>query len=67
MANGLCHCWDLGEQVTKGRVMARLLEKHGDSYEEAKLVSGDVWAPNPVFTSVPFDEIVSVGEELVDL
>jgi hypothetical protein len=61
--------WKLenGGAVPKGRVLARLLEKHGDSYEEAKLVIGGDWAPNHVFTSVTFDEIVQVGDELVDL
>jgi hypothetical protein len=61
--------WNFGNggAVPKGRVLARLLEKHGDLYEEAKLVAGGEWAPNHVFTSVTFDEIVSVGEELVDM
>ena len=53
--------------MPKGRVLARLLEKHGDSYEDAKLVAGGEWAPNHVFVSVQFDEIVSVGDELVDM
>lgn len=60
--------WELGSgAVPKGRVLARLLEKHGDSYEEAKLEAGGEWAPNHVFTSVPFDEIISVGKELVEM
>jgi hypothetical protein len=61
--------WKLGNggAVPKGRVLARLLEKHGDSYEDAKLVAGGEWAPNHVFISVTFDEIVSVGDELVDM
>jgi hypothetical protein len=46
--------WNFGNarEVPKGRVLARLLEKHGDTYEEAKLVAGGEWAPNHVFTSV---------------
>ena len=53
--------------IPKGRVLARLLKSHGNSYEEVKLEAGGEWAPNHVFTSVKFDEIVSVGDELVDM
>lgn len=62
-------CWNMGNVSTipKGRVLARLLKSHGDSYEEVKLEAGGEWAPNHVFTSVKFDEIVSVGDELVDM
>ena len=54
-------------KIAKGRVLARLVKKHGETYEEVQLETGGEWAPNHVFVSVPFDEIVSVGDELVDM
>lgn len=48
--------------LPKGRVLARFLKSHGNLYEDVKLETGDEWGPNHVFTSVKFDEIVSVGD-----
>ena len=48
-------------------MLARLVKGHGDSYERVQLEAGGEWPPNNVFVSVQFDEIVSVGDELVDM
>ena len=61
--------WNKDNKLTipKGRVVARLVKSHGDSYEDVQLETGGEWAPNHVFVSVPFDEIISVGDELVEM
>jgi hypothetical protein len=51
----------------KGRVLARLVKKCGAVYQEVKLEAGGEWAPQHVFRSVPFDAIIRVGNELVEI
>lgn len=51
----------------KGRVLARLVKKSGAVYREVKLETRGEWAPQHVFRSVPFDEIIRVGSDLVEM
>ena len=51
----------------KGRVLARLVKKSGAVYWEAKLETGCEWAPQHVFWSVLFHEIIQVGSDLVEM
>ena len=53
--------------MTKGRALARLVKKCGAVYQEVKLEAGGEWAPQHVFRSVPFDAIIRVGNELVEM
>jgi hypothetical protein len=51
----------------KGRVLARLVKRSGAVYQEVKLETGGEWAPQHVFRSVPFDAILRVGNDLVEM
>ena len=51
----------------KGRVLARLVKRNGAVYQEVKLETGGEWAPQHVFRSVPFDAILRVGNDLVEM
>jgi hypothetical protein len=51
----------------KGRVLARLVKRCGAVYQEVKLETGGEWAPQHVFRSVPFDAIIRVGNDLVEM
>ena len=51
----------------KGRVMARFVKKSGAVYQEVKLEIEGEWAPQHVFRSVPFDAILRVGNDLVEM
>ena len=51
----------------KGRVLARLVKRSGAVYQEVKSETGGEWAPQHVFRSVPFDAIIRVGNDLVEM
>ena len=51
----------------KGRMLARLVKKSGAVYREVKLETGGEWAPQHVFRSVSFEEIIRVGNDLVEM
>lgn len=53
--------------MPKGRVLARLVKRSGAVYQEVKLETGGEWAPQHVFRSVPFDAILRVGNDLVEM
>lgn len=48
-------------------VLARLVEKSGSAYREVQLHKDGEWGPHHVFRTVQFNDIVRVGNELVDL
>ena len=60
--------WTSGSSSNKNnRILGRLMKKVGSSYREVELKAGGDWAPHQVYRMVPFDEIVCIENELVDL
>ena len=47
--------------------LARLVKKSGAVYQEVMLEIEGEWAPQHVFRSVPFDAIIRVGNDLVEM
>ena len=51
----------------KGRVLVRLLKQIGDGFKEVDLETNGSYGPHHIFRTVPFDKIISVEGDLVDM